>query len=901
MDTTPGTAPLVLLTTDDPERCAEALLHLLPTLPPEWPLAVVAHGTAALECQEVAKEMLRRVSLGSVGVCTGNRLDAVNEGLRYLLDAPALYVLDDDARVVNGWAHGLGQCLAPATVHGLGVRVLEGYTGVGIVAPCTDQTSNRAQRLTLDEHDAVMGLASYGAARLEHFAGKASAADVVDGFCLLLTRPLVDACGPPDSSKKRALLDPALGAWAWADLCLRAADAGYRIAVSEGVYVGRTTQVPLGHEYVGSVEDRLAFYRQHERGAKADEHLVATIIVPSARWHVLRSLRMCVRRLAPIVDAVVILLREDLTKLAEDPEYVRWRREETQEQTDQRLTSYVMGRNQLKDAGDALAYWLSAAITDVPHRRVLAAGFGVGVARRFANPRGIRCVLNAAQMESHEQRTAAQEIAISMGATAILALDYDEMLDAGLNRAFVERLLSHPNPLARAYDCGVAYHWDAPTLVREDPPWGHGGQYTGGQHGARLLRLRPGDRPLQVLPGRGAGYIAEVGPACLRAAAMTMRRFRFARPADRAKYPAQIGHEEGMRLSTYNGSNRMGLHMLLYEKEQPEDVARWLDDVHALVDRVVLVWTGEWAEADKLWTRTVTIHEPWVSTGPPKLLADIARMYGCEWVHEPLADDIAQARNAGISALHEHGLRWAWFVDPDEWLPDPLANGVALRNMAGSSRWGWLMQVANYRADGAAPTISDSVRISYLDPDGIMRMDGRVHEGFQRAIHTLQAREIHPRLVYAPFVLQHRGMAFDAERMDAKLVQYEHLLRLELGDNPHSPGAWVSLGWQYMNDGHEAEGLECYRRAIACAGKSYLPFKEMAYHHLRQARALLEQCEARLVDGHQFHALAQRMHQWLQQYAPPHPVIPRLEDREPAALPDWTPPATQGASGYDVA
>jgi hypothetical protein len=894
--TTPGTAPLVLLTTDDPERCAQALLHLLPTMPPEWPLAVVAHGTAALECQQVAQEMLRRVSFASVGVCSGGRLDAINEGLRYLLDAPALYVLDDDARVVSGWMHGLGQCLAPTTVHGMGVRVFDEYTSVGIVAPCSDQATSRAQRLRLGEQEAAMGLAAYGAARLEHFAGSASAADVVDGFCLLLTRSLLDAL----HATGEGLVDPSLGTWAWADLCLRAADAGYRIAVSESSYVGRTSQVSLGHQQIGSLSDRLAFYHKHPRGPRADERLVVAVVVPAVRWQIVHSLRMATRRLAPLVDGLAIVLREDLSKLDEDPEYLQWRRSETQQNRDQRLTAYVMGRSK-KGPGETLVHWLSACIAELPGRRIRIGG------RAAADPRGIRCVFNSEPMEPHEQRSAAHGLAVEMGATAVLAMDYDEMLGAHITREYIDRLLCHPNPLVRGYDCGVAYHWDTPTLVREDAPWGHGGQYRGGQHGPRLMRLGAGSRQAQIVSGEGAGYVPDVGPTCLRPAAMTMRRFRFARPTDRVRHARKIGHEEGMRLTTYNGTNRMGLHMLLYEREEPEDVARWLDEVHALVDRVVLVWTGAWAEADKEWAgpgwsamKLGLEGGDWPETGPGRALAEVAYLHGAQWVHEPLDDNIAQARNAGIQVLHEHGLRWAWFVDPDEWLPDPLADGVALRNMAGSSRWGWLMQVANYRTDGAAPTISDSVRISYLDPEGIMRMDGRVHEGFQQAIHTLQARGEHPRLVYAPFVLQHRGMAFDVERMDAKLTHYEHLLRLELEDSPHSPGAWVSLGWQYHNDGHVAEGLECYRRAIACAGNSYLPFKEMAYHHLREARALLGQCDARLVEGHQFHALCERMLQWLEKYAPPHPVIQRLEQRDPLPLPEWAPPAIEGASGYDV-
>jgi hypothetical protein len=890
-----GAAPLVLLTTDDPQQCAEALIHLLPTLPPEWSLAVVAHGLQALDCQQVAQEMLRRHPFGSVGVSTGNRLDAVNEGLRYMLPGcPALYLLTDDARVVEGWLHGLGQTLVPTVVHGLGERVLEGCSGFGIVAPCTDQAHSPAQRLALTADESSMGLAAYAAARLGAFVGHASLADYVDGFCLLITGAVVEACSTVAVQKSRTvgatdlalaaaktgprqLVDPALGQWAWADLCLRAGDLGYRVAVSEAVFVGRTTTIPLGHPEPGNVQERLAFYDQHTR--HEDEVIVAAVTVPTMHWQVVQTLRMNLRRLAPVADKVVLVLQSaDVGPLSGDQEFSAAERQGRLPEADKRLAA------QRRDPVAAVAAWAYAAVADTPNCRLAPGDF---------------VVVEAEDPAPHSCRTQALREAHERHATGVLAMDYDEMLGAGLHREHLHAWLQHPNPLVRGYDCSVAYHWDAATLVREDAPWGHGGTYQGGQHGVRLLRVRAAQRRLQeVLPGPGAGYLPDMGPGAQRVAACTMRRFRFARRVDRTRLEHSIGHEEGMRLSAYTGDNRMGLHVLLYEAEEPEDLARWLDDVHCLVDRVVLVWTGEWAESDKGWAEGhMEPGQFWPETGPSAIMAQVAELHRCEWVHQPLNDDLAAARNAGIHVLHQHGLRWAWFIDPDEWLPDPLGNCAALRNMTTSDRWGWMMQVANYRADKKAPTISDSVRISRLDPACLMRMNGRVHEGFSKAIATLTDQGIHPRLRYAPFVVQHRGMAFDQATMEAKLDKYDRLLRLELEDDPHSPGAWVSLGWQYMNDGHEAEGLECYRRALTCAGRSYLPFKELAYHHLRQARVLLDECDARLENSHQFHRLLQAMREWLATYAPDAPVLERREQRNPLPLPEWEPPDSANGSG----
>jgi hypothetical protein len=399
-----------------------------------------------------------------------------------------------------------------------------------------------------------------------------------------------------------------------------------------------------------------------------------------------------------------------------------------------------------------------------------------------------------------------------------------------------------------------------------------------------------------------------------------MRRYRFIRPQDR-ELRGVAGSEDSIRVRAWRARCGIGLHILLYEREKAEDVARWLDHLHGSVDAVALVWTGEWADLDKGWTvpqegtdarrgnpASILDGRPsgWPTTGPSQELADIAWRHGCQWVHQPLDDNLAAARNAGIDHLDqlrkksEPGLAWAMFLDPDEWLQSDDADPMALRAMAESDRWGWLFQAANYRDDGQVPTISDSVRMSRLDDRRSMRMDGRVHEGFAASLHAFGERGIHPRWAYAPFILQHRGMAFEDARMVEKLNHYERLLRLELADRPHNPGAWVSLGWHYLNDGHVEEGLECYRRGIACAGRSYLPFKEMAYHHLREARRLMDECGARLEPGHQFHDLAQQLRQFLRQNAPPHPVLaPR--DGDPAPLPDFSPPDASGESGYDRA
>jgi hypothetical protein len=605
--------------------------------------------------------------------------------------------------------------------------------------------------------------------------------------------------------------------------------------------------------------------------------VAAVVTVPFRWWHDLQLLRACLGRLSTLVDRVAVVATSNPLAMTDDPEFPR----DTDALTphDKVFLKKCSGAS-AGEIGRHLGAWVGTVLNRGEH--------GDG---RENTPIKVTAEVYAGEPDTRAHRNLGLRLADRLDADAVLMLNHDELIGRSVTTGKLQRILRHPNPLVRAFDVGIVYHHDAPGLVRDEPPYGHGGTYKGGPHAARLYRLRQGGAG-QILPGDHPGSVPDHGLAAQRVAALRVRRFGLSRQIDRDRLGIP-DHGEGLRVSQWREHTRLGLHVLLYEREDPDDVARWLDDLHALTDAVVLVWTGEWAEADKGWTLDAEQlrGDTWPATGPGRALAAVGHLHGVAWVHQPLEDDIAQARNAGIHALHDHGgLTWAMFVDPDEWLADRLQDTLALRNMLSSSRWGWLVQAANLRPGQEVPTISDSVRVSRLDDARRMVMNGRVHEGFTHALQGLQADGIHPRLVYAPFVLQHRGLAQDDATMADKLAKYEHLLRLQLQDDPHDPGAWVSLGWHCFNEGNDEQGLECYRRAVACAGQSYLPFKELAYHHLRAARALLDQCDDRLTDGHQFHRLLQTMRKWLVQYAPPHPIVGTPAQRDALPLPPWTPP-----------
>ena len=755
-----------------------------------------------------------------------------------------------EAVLASGWLDGLVESFRPERVNLQGDGSPEpascpsgDYGAIGLVGPVSEATRSLAQKIELAESDLAEGFEGYAARRRSLLSGQVSSAEWLDPVCFAVSRRCLLRL-----LEGEGVLLRDFGEWSGPDLGVRVDHCGYRVAVAESVFVSRTRAVDSGHSTVGSIGDRLDFYEAH---SASSSRIVASYRVRISTLRDLSVFRISLARVAGLVDGVAALLLTNPLEVQSDPAFERAVKVGALPESDVDLLRACSGATSAQVA-NAFGEWVARVLRS----RGANGSVKVGVWQDRANPQG--------------ERNNAHRMARDLGAAWVLTLDHDEVLEDRVDRALLRRFVSHPNPLVRAYDVAFAFHFESASLVREDAPWGDGGSYKGGAHAVRLWRLPLSESgaAVRLVEEGSAQTVPEVGPQGWRTAALRVRSFAYLSAADRARLGPSSG--EGLRCSTFRSRNGLGLHMLVYEREDPEDVARWLDVGHAVFDRIVLVWTSTEAE-------------------PSEALRKVAWLHGAEIVEQPLDDDLAGARNAGIEALASSPyLGAAMFVDPDEWLADEVRDPIALRRMAESDRHGWLVQVANYRNDGDVPTISDSVRISRLDDERSMRMNGRVHEGFSRSTAAVQEQGIHPRLRYAPFVLQHRGMSFDAERMGQKLDHYERLLRLELSEDPQNPGAWVSLGWHYANDGETDLAEECYRRGLSCAGLSYLPAKEIGFVKLREARAMFEQSLDLLSESHQFYSTCKRIVEFLRVNAPPHAIVPRV-GRTVLDLPDFSP------------
>lgn len=592
---------------------------------------------------------------------------------------------------------------------------------------------------------------------------------------------------------------------------LHAAGLGCYVAPT----IGASRSVPVACEaapfappdprQVGAVLARLRAERMRREVAPI---LVGVLVARVFRLHDLRMLRASVARTAAYVTGLAVVLVTDLRSVHADPEFLALRGRSPLSPSDAFDLEFVERFIACGDDGIA-RHTLFGAWVDAAAPRIRGLGMvDVGAEHNAALRSGV-------ELAKGFRRG---------GDLWILAINPGESIDPRVSPAMVERLIRHPDPSVVAYDVVILTAWDAPNLYREDPPFGDGGSWRGGPSEIRIWR----DCPAVIWsPG------PVVAPERTRIANLRILSHRILRGVDRLAIGLRVS-TEGMRLTSFSPQRpALGIHFLAYRRESVADLARWASELFGLVDpsALVIVWTEDDADAQ-----------------PSVELVELCEFYGIRLVWKPLQDNLAAARNAGISALTESGVTHAGFFDPDEWLLDPLADGAAIRRILEGDRNAWIFRVANHR-EGADPSFSESVRVARSD----LRMNGRVHEGFGAAFMQIRARGAHPRVAYAPPTIQHRGMNLGDERTREKLDRYADLLYRELRDDPRNTGAWCSLALHLDNDGYSDLAEECMQRAVACSGESFLAPRELGLRRLREGIELLKMARDRMTPEHTYY------------------------------------------------
>jgi len=771
---------------------------------------------------------------------------AVNSGLAAAGSvAPYTLILNDDVHVTSGFLQGLEAAFEtehitlsgePAGNDGQKPRhPVEGYGRIGAVGPCSDVVAGlQSVPLKREQRQAVrQDLDRWAFGFRQRNPGNVLACDFLSGFALALRREALVAMLEDGALFSE---DFGIGGYEDNDLCVRLDAAGWRLAIAGDTFVGHLGHQTLDRYFPGQkrgthIENRLAYYRRWEHVTQAPQRVVAVYRFGPTFVHDLHLMRLSVEKAATLVDGIAVLLtRNPLETLQQwDRDLIR-----SLPEADRALLQTMNGADEVTST-IALTTWLESMTTNADAREV-----------------DVRVQVWPHDFNERDERNASIELGESMGADWVWSIDHDEVVEPRVTRRHVDRVLSHPDPLVRSWDFGWCNHWDTPNKCRVDRPWGDGTTYTGGMRGFRLWRVNKA-APRRILAGNAIGLHCgnspDHDPLAKRVAAWRFRHFGYLRPQDRQikadRYrsidpnPNQrltgggYGHlvnEEGMQVSPYLPSNGIGFTMMTYEQEAPEDLARWLDTAHGLADRAVIVWTGD---PDEI----------------PEEVTETCEWFGAEVLLHRYEGSLADCRNAGLSALREYtdeGVAWMWTMDPDEALEDQWSASLSLRRMAEcTSTYGFLVRFRNFRPpdSGEPPTTSETLRFVRLDPEGVMRWSGRVHEGFMESLMELGAQA---GLLTAPWWAHNTGLMRDDMLTEQKLRKYQGALLAELEEHPDNAAAWVSLGLQYENDGAVYQAEQCFANAIATGHPGYLGHSELMMHYLRRAKALSGQVMRRV-------------------------------------------------------
>lgn len=796
---------------------------------------------------------------------------------------------NDDLRPHPAWLDGILLSLEAKTVQEWSEfadnetgarpeRPISGYIGngkgIGLIGPVT----NLAAGIQMMAGPAAKRCKEIGPEKFGHEwiaahpAGETMTATFLSGFCMGVTREALrdlDLTGPstPDGNLCGQFEGDTfpVGGYEDNDLCARAWRLGWRPVVAVGSWVshiGHQSFDALFPEALRGMRNRVAFYNRWASRVQQEANRIAAVYrillaVPNDLGMFVGSLQAISR----LVDHVEIVLTGPVLASV-PPDRIA--------PTLSRIPP--MYRGLVPPPGSPLqqqAKHLQQALS------ALVAGFEGSRSPTVS----VQPWLGA--FNERDERNAAQVRAEAV-ADWILSVDHDEIPEATITRAHLDRLMNHPDPMVMRWDVAFATHWDSDRLVNVSIPWGDEGQYTGGMRGFRFYRAM-GHR---IIAGGNNGLHCGNVPGAditgVRTAGITMRHYGYIDANDRnrkqQRYEIQdpnpnpqliggssYGHitrGENLRMSAWSDATRVGLTMLAYEKESAEDYARIFDQLYGTVDEIVIVWTSE--------------------QEIPSDLAQVFRLFRCIVIRHPLNADLRAARTAGIDHLRSltnpdgtQAINWALFLDPDERF-EPRFPVIVRRMSQTSDTFAWLFRFQNQHADGTASPSEAMrmVRIDLYDDQGkpLIYLSGRVHESFEDSVRRLADAGLKNIVRVCPSTLLNTGLNGGPEAMQRKLDHYRDLLVLDLQDDPRRASSWVSLGLYYDEMGAPVTAQECFRRAVAVAPASmFLAHRELGLSLIRMGAPYIGEAANRLPNNHPLRTRLEELLGALSEYAPPVP------------------------------
>lgn len=209
---------------------------------------------------------------------------AVNSGLR-ATTAQYLVTLNSDTLVSDGWLKGMLRCMASDRE-------------LGIVGPLSNAASWQNVPELFDSHGSFLvnvlppGVDAAAMARVVAAASKRRYPKVpfVNGFCFLMRREVVDTIGFMDEASFPE------GYGEENDYCVRAADAGFKLAIADDVYVFHAKSKSFGHTRRRALSEAGSRTLRRKHGDARFGALVASMRFDSVLDRVRADVRAAMRR-----------------------------------------------------------------------------------------------------------------------------------------------------------------------------------------------------------------------------------------------------------------------------------------------------------------------------------------------------------------------------------------------------------------------------------------------------------------------------------------------------------------------------------------------------------------------------------------------------------------------------
>lgn len=795
---------------------------------------------------------------------------------------------NDDLRATPGWAEHLAAALDGDTIQmdmDMAFQMNDGpprrefnrseWGRVGLVGPVTTVAAGAQGCVQADDVKRVGSHDEYATLwRAQQLHSRWVNTTFLSGFCVMVAREALLDLLVPCSAAGQGIWDgdrfPIAG-YEDNDLCVRAMQAGWRMAVDHTTYVGH-----VGHQtfdasfpdFKRGMRNRAAYYEKWRDLTQRCTRLTGVMRVALTNVFAVHTFMQGVKRHAHLLNGLAVYMTNcPGPALLKDPQ-------ELSKITSGELQDFLRALVNAGDDPDKVSAVVKGLITRSFEQAAtvqahLKDGFAVAVACVPSNP---------LEANERDERNAAISMAykllgstFELGSEWLISIDHDEIIENRISRRHLVRLMQHPDPLVMAYDVAWLDHYNSNDSYRHDGPiWGDGANIGGARHGRRLWRVWPYQQCEGIKTvllggetnGLHCGNLPDMSAVSVRVAALRFRHFGYARREDRmarlAFYkqrdpnpnPFEMGAasydpiviEDNMMTSLYMPDNGIALTMLFYGKEDPDRLASLLDALHGIADIVNLTWTdrvpyGAPEEEGGASAITRSLVEAFNVAGT-MLLLEAHDVWDDAGLH------MAKARNVGIKALDqlntEHGLHLSWglFFDPDEVLPNGAQAEICLRQMAQmSTKRAFIFPFVNVQLGGGASG-SESVRMFRLN----MRMAGRVHESFDDWLRDHQAvsgaSEMGLRM--APFEVLNPGLA-DPNTIEAKIARYSASLVRELEENPTNGSAWASLGLQFQAEGRYDDAERCYNNSITVRPDAYVGHRALAALRAFQAAQSMRQ------------------------------------------------------------